>query len=109
MKINKACAAEFIQKRDVMRGIAWSGLQDAEAIGPARLLRLGGKRLDNCRPNDAFDEVASSHCLTQRLRITADYCPHRIRLQQGFATDEMGFNDQFALQKLKPGRSHMGR
>jgi hypothetical protein len=60
---NKACAAEFIQKRDVMRGIAWSGLQDTEAIGPARLLRLGGKRPDNCRPNDAFDEVAPSHCL----------------------------------------------
>jgi hypothetical protein len=31
-----------------------------------------------------------------RLRDCADF---QVGLQQGFATDEMGFNDKFALQK----------
>jgi hypothetical protein len=32
-----------------------------------------------------------------------DYADFKVGLQQGFATDEMGFNDKFALQKILNG------
>jgi hypothetical protein len=50
------------------------------------------------RTSNSFDEIASSHRLPQGLGPRQ---LHR-RLQQGFATGEMGLRGQFAQQQSSP-------
>jgi hypothetical protein len=67
----------------------------ADPPRPLALLRSRGERPRGNRTNCHSNEIASSHCLPRG----SDYAD--FQLQQGFAIDEMGSNDQFALQKSR--------
>jgi len=70
------------------------------------LLRVYGERPCRPRADDCFDEIASSHSLTQGIGL------HRLslatRLQQGFVTGEIGLGGQCARSNPKPLMSALG-
>jgi hypothetical protein len=60
--------------------------------GYRRLLPTRRERPSGCRANKTFDEIASSHCLPHAWVLRRLWA----RLQQGFATGEMGSDRHFA-------------
>ena len=64
LAIDEAEASQFVEQREVMRRIAWTGVQTPKAINPSGFLcTCPGRACHNAA--EQHDEFAPSHCFPQ--------------------------------------------
>src|SRR5215831_12249668 len=61
LAVDKAEPPQLVEQREMMRRVAWTGMQAADAINPSGFLRARRERPRDRRAAERRDEVATSH------------------------------------------------
>src|SRR5262249_15034147 len=64
LAVDKAEPPQLVEQREMMRRVAWTGMQAADAINPSGFLRARRERPRDRRAAEQRDELAPVHSIT---------------------------------------------
>src|SRR6516165_827989 len=74
LAVNEAEPPQLVEQREMMRRVAWTGVQAADAISPPGFLRPRRDRPRSCRAAEQRDELAPphTHSISSSARASSD-------------------------------------
>src|SRR5262245_51191122 len=71
LAVDKAEPPQLVEQREMMRRVAWTGMQAADAINPSGFLRARRERPRDRRAAEERDELAAPHSITSSARVSS--------------------------------------
>ena len=71
LAVDEAEPPQLVKQREMMRRIAWTGVQAANAVNPSGFLRARRERPRRRRAADERDELAPLHSITSSARASS--------------------------------------
>src|SRR5262245_42152979 len=71
LAVDKAEPPQLVEQREMMRRVAWTGVQAADAISPPGFLRARRERPRHRRAAEQRDELAAFHSITSSARASS--------------------------------------